>query len=140
MKPTDPFNFSSVSEETNLTKHIEEWIKNKKIVCIPETAKLIAKKIIGMKPTSKKLLVFNELVESLKELFDDQSEISKVLPETAKLIARKIIDIKPTDFIRSNYCNKKQYKLGLDWQTEGKPIDHPFIWTLMEAYAKKVNK
>lgn len=45
----------------------------------------------------------------------------------------------PTDFIQKRECTKEQFKFGQEWQAEGRPIDHPFVWSLMEAYAKKTN-
>jgi len=33
----------------------------------------------------------------------------------------------------------KQFDLKLDWESKGKPTSHPFIYMLLEEYAKLVN-
>ena len=46
--------------------------------------------------------------------------------------------MKAETFLKNNMTDER-FNLKLDWETARKPTAHPFIYMLMETYAKQVN-
>lgn len=39
----------------------------------------------------------------------------------------------PSEFLQTPMTDE-QFEMHLDWESKGKPVDHPFIWEIMTKY------